>query len=66
MAKQDPAVVAYLIAAFARRYYYTDPIHLVNEVDGVRIISIDKCEFLQKVPRESRPMRAVYMRPSSI
>ena len=51
--KQEPAVVEYLIAIAARRYYYTDPIHLVNEVDGVRIISIDKCEFLQKVPRES-------------
>ena len=35
------------------RYYYVDPVHLFTEVDGVRIFSMDKCEFLQKVPRES-------------
>ena len=57
MPKQDPAVLEDLIATVAHRYYYTDPIHLVNEVDGVRIISIDKCEFLQKVPRESGLMQ---------
>ncbi|KAG0042078.1 hypothetical protein BGZ83_000922, partial [Gryganskiella cystojenkinii] len=31
-------------------YSYDDSIHLVPEIDGIRIISRDKCEFLQKVP----------------
>lgn len=32
------------------RYYYTEPIHLMTEMDGVRIFSMDKSELLQKVP----------------
>ncbi|CAI2176411.1 4285_t:CDS:10 [Funneliformis geosporum] len=32
------------------KYSYDDTIYLVPEIDGVRIISSDKCEFLQKVP----------------
>ncbi|CAG8837592.1 30189_t:CDS:2, partial [Racocetra persica] len=32
------------------RYPYDDAIHLIPEIDGVRIIGSDKCEFLQKVP----------------
>src|SRR3954451_21195770 len=32
------------------KYSYDDAIYLVPEIDGVRIISSDKCEFLQKVP----------------
>lgn len=31
------------------RYPYSGPIHLVGEVDGVRIIASDRHEFLQKV-----------------
>jgi len=33
------------------KYSYDETIYLIPEVDGVRIISSDKCEFLQKVPR---------------
>ncbi|RHZ79068.1 hypothetical protein Glove_152g21 [Diversispora epigaea] len=32
------------------KYSYDDSIYLIPEVDGVRVISSDKCEFLQKVP----------------
>ncbi|RCI02191.1 hypothetical protein CU098_008663 [Rhizopus stolonifer] len=32
------------------KYSYDDPIHLVSEIDGVRVMSNDKCELLQKVP----------------
>lgn len=32
------------------RFDYLDPVILVSEVDGARIISKEKCEFVQKVP----------------
>ncbi|KAG0177300.1 hypothetical protein DFQ28_006131 [Apophysomyces sp. BC1034] len=32
------------------KFSYDDPIYLASEIDGVRIISNDKCELLQKVP----------------
>ncbi|KAF9899141.1 hypothetical protein BX616_003227 [Lobosporangium transversale] len=32
------------------KYSYDDAIFLIPEIDGVRIISSEKCEFLQKVP----------------
>ncbi|CAG8511137.1 12226_t:CDS:10 [Acaulospora morrowiae] len=32
------------------KYPYDYSIYLIPEVDGVRVISSDKCEFLQKVP----------------
>lgn len=32
------------------RYFYTGAVQLVTEIDGIRIISDDLCEFLQKVP----------------
>ncbi|KAG0225975.1 hypothetical protein BGW42_003963 [Actinomortierella wolfii] len=32
------------------KYTYDDAIYLIPEIDGVRIISSEKCEFLQKVP----------------
>eukprot|EP01087_Luapelamoeba_hula_P005833 TRINITY_DN1587_c0_g2_i2.p1 TRINITY_DN1587_c0_g2~~TRINITY_DN1587_c0_g2_i2.p1 ORF type:complete len:935 (-),score=149.40 TRINITY_DN1587_c0_g2_i2:178-2655(-) len=32
------------------RYAYDEPVHLIPECDGVRIISNKKCEFLQRVP----------------
>ncbi|KAI7862783.1 Vps16, C-terminal region-domain-containing protein [Spinellus fusiger] len=32
------------------KFSYEDPIFLASEVDGMRIISNDKCELLQKVP----------------
>lgn len=35
------------------RYYYVEPVHLITEVDGLRVISIDRCELLQKVPGPS-------------
>ncbi|KAF8446468.1 Vps16, N-terminal region-domain-containing protein [Terfezia claveryi] len=34
----------------ALRYYYDSRVHLVSEIDGVRLITTDCCEFLQKVP----------------
>ena len=32
------------------RYYYDGWVHLLPDIDGVRIITNDVCEFLQKVP----------------
>lgn len=32
------------------RYPYDDAIYLIPEIDGVRIFSSDRCEFLEKVP----------------
>jgi len=32
------------------RYYYDSRVHLVPEIDGIRLITTDCCEFLQKVP----------------
>ncbi len=29
------------------KYTYDEPVHLQSEMDGVRIISNSKCEFLQ-------------------
>ncbi|KAI9847664.1 MAG: hypothetical protein M1838_000810 [Thelocarpon superellum] len=34
----------------AAKYYYDGHVHLIPDMDGVRIISNDVCEFLQKVP----------------
>lgn len=35
-----------------RRYYYAEPVVLVGEIDGTRIVSQDAHELLQIVPRE--------------
>ncbi|KAN0061331.1 Vacuolar protein sorting-associated protein 16 [Thecaphora frezii] len=35
------------------RYTYSGPVHLIGEVDGLRVISSDRHEFLQKVPEVS-------------
>lgn len=32
------------------RYYYDSRVHLVPEIDGIRMITTESCEFLQKVP----------------
>ena len=34
----------------AAKYYYDSQVHVVPDVDGVRIISNESCEFLHKVP----------------
>lgn len=34
----------------ALRHYYDSWVHLIPEMDGIRMLSIEKCEFLQKVP----------------
>ena len=34
------------------RYFYDGCVHLIADVDGVRIVTNDVCEFLQKVPGE--------------
>ncbi|PWN47072.1 hypothetical protein IE53DRAFT_336028 [Violaceomyces palustris] len=35
------------------RYPYSGPVHLIGEVDGLRVISSDMHEFIQKVPDAS-------------
>ena len=35
------------------RYYYDGWVHLLADIDGVRIMTNDVCEFLQKVPSTS-------------
>ena len=32
------------------RFYYDDWVHLIPDVDGVRLLTNEVCEFLQKVP----------------
>lgn len=32
------------------RYTFTDSIYLVTEIDGIRILTLNTCEFLSKVP----------------
>ncbi|KAL0634996.1 Vacuolar protein sorting-associated protein 16 [Maublancomyces gigas] len=34
----------------ALRHYYDSWVHLIPEMDGIRMVSVEKCEFLQKVP----------------
>lgn len=37
----------------AAKYYYDDIVHVVPDIDGVRLITSESCEFLHKVPDES-------------
>lgn len=32
------------------KYSYEEPIVMIGEIDGARIVSQDKCEFVQRVP----------------
>lgn len=34
----------------ALKYYFDSHVHLVPDIDGVRLLTVDKCELLQKVP----------------
>lgn len=45
------------------RYFYSGPTFAVTEVDGVRILSPDVCEFIQKVPGE-RSLLIIYPKVS--
>ena len=36
-----------------RTFLYDEPIFMVSEVDGLRIFSNSRCEFLEKVPESS-------------
>jgi hypothetical protein len=36
----------------ASRFEYDGRVHIIPDVDGVRVLSNDVCEFLQKVPGE--------------
>ncbi|CAG8569116.1 1317_t:CDS:10 [Ambispora gerdemannii] len=42
------------------KHTYDDAIYLVPEVDGVRVISSDKCEFLQKLNRTDKSASLLY------
>ncbi|KAJ2905757.1 hypothetical protein MKZ38_004434 [Zalerion maritima] len=35
------------------RYFYNNRVHLIPEHDGVRLLTIDSCDFLQRVPSSS-------------
>ena len=37
----------------AAKYYYDNPVHVVPDIDGARLITNDSCEFLHKVPDTS-------------
>lgn len=37
----------------AAKYYYDDIVHVIPDVDGVRLITSQSCEFLHKVPDDS-------------
>ncbi|KAA8914859.1 Vps16, N-terminal region-domain-containing protein [Sphaerosporella brunnea] len=34
----------------ALKYYYDSRVHLIPDIDGVRLLTAEKCELLQKVP----------------
>ncbi|GAA5914776.1 tethering complex subunit VPS16 [Sporobolomyces salmoneus] len=36
------------------KYFYADPVELIGEVDGTRILSSETCDFLQIVPQSSQ------------
>lgn len=36
-----------------RSFFYTSPIHCVSEIDGIRLITSEVCDFIQKVPASS-------------
>lgn len=36
------------------RYYYDGWVHLLPDVDGIRLLTNDVCELLQKVPGQHR------------
>ncbi|KAK5103934.1 Vacuolar protein sorting-associated protein 16 [Lithohypha guttulata] len=37
----------------AAKYYYDDIVHVLPDIDGIRLLTSKTCEFLQKVPDES-------------
>ena len=37
----------------AAKYYYDNPVHVVPDIDGARLITNESCEFLHKVPDTS-------------
>ena len=37
----------------ALKYYYDGWVHIIPDIDGVRLITNEVCEFLQKVPEDS-------------
>ncbi|KAK6333400.1 hypothetical protein TWF718_011212 [Orbilia javanica] len=41
-------------AGAALRWYYDSKVNLVPEMDGIRMITTEKCEFLQRVPDVTR------------
>ncbi|KAK6348946.1 hypothetical protein TWF730_009707 [Orbilia blumenaviensis] len=41
-------------AGAALRWYYDSRVNLVPEMDGIRMITTEKCEFLQRVPDVTR------------
>lgn len=51
----------------AVKYYYDDQVHVVPDIDGVRIITNDVCEFLHKVPDQLEEIfKLGSMSPASI
>ena len=42
--------VGALFFSAGRTFLYDEPIFMVSEVDGLRIFSNSRCEFLEKVP----------------
>ncbi|KAF2238995.1 vacuolar protein sorting-associated protein 16 [Viridothelium virens] len=41
---------ATILGLTQRRFFYDNWVHLIPDIDGVRILTNDVCEFLQKVP----------------
>lgn len=46
-----------LLIVTDNRYSYPPAVHLIGEIDGVRVLSSQACEFLQKVSGESAGWR---------
>lgn len=54
--------LVFVIGPFANyiKYTYHEPISLVSEPDGIRIISATKCELLQRVPSSYHSTLLIY------
>lgn len=50
----------------AAKYYYDDIVHVVPDIDGVRLITSQSCEFLHKVPDESEEVFKLVDAPAPV
>ncbi|KAI9740267.1 MAG: hypothetical protein M1834_004845 [Cirrosporium novae-zelandiae] len=50
LAWEDEIHVVDVASGAAEKYFFDSHVHLIPDIDGVRLLTNDVCEFLQKVP----------------